>query len=64
MTTQEIIQQEAKSVQSLKKVVKHRAKKREVILAPDLYEAVLESIQQAQEGKVLSQEEVRQRHGL
>ena len=36
--------------------------KRDVILAPDLFEAVLESVQQAKDGKTLSHEEVKRRN--
>lgn len=61
MAIQEAIQRESKTV---KKAVKRRVGKREVVLSPELYDAVLESQQQVQEGKVLSQDEVEQRNGL
>lgn len=64
MATKQGIRREAQSVQEVKKTVKRPVKKRDVVLTPELHEAVLESIQQVQEGKVLSQEEVKRRNGL
>ena len=63
MPVENVVRQET-SPKPIKKKLKKPARAREVILAPDLYEAVLESIEQAKEGKVLSHEEVLQRNDL
>lgn len=61
MVAEEMVQQEKPRAKSAKKTLKAPAKKRDVILAPDLHEAVLDSIQQAKAGKTLSHEEVLRR---
>ncbi len=43
---------------------KKPARQRDVILAPDLFEAVLESVQQVKDGQTISHEEVKRRNGL
>ncbi len=64
MVAEEIVHSEAQGAKPMKRAVKKTSKKREVILAPDLYAAVLESMEQAKEGKVLSHEEVTRRNEL
>jgi hypothetical protein len=64
MATEETVQKEVQPARPVKKALKRPVRNREVILAPDLYEAVLESIEQDKEGKTQSHEEVKQRNGL
>lgn len=58
MVSEEMVQQQKARAKSAKKTLKAPSKRHDVILAPDLHEAVLESILQAKEGKTLAHEKV------